>query len=254
MSQVPRRLYSSSMLAAVTIRHGTLLIGSVALAISCDACSPSAPSCTDQYGRGATGFTALDMSCSVIGSNLQCQAVATNKHELYVYCPMEQDVTQSAVWTAGDSSVVRMAAPGIFQAVGRGDTFVRAAWHTMNAYMLNSYMRPVSVFAGTPPLPTYEVFGSVYQKGQTPATGAITGAVIQILDGLVAGRTATSGVLPALLPGFLGPFGGPGYYRLLGVPPGTYRLRITRDGYVSQERDVIVTVGSPVADFQLEPI
>jgi hypothetical protein len=239
---------------ALTIRHGALLSGAAALVIGSGACGPTSPSCTDQYGRGATSFNALDVSCGAVASNLQCQAVASNKNDLYVYCPMQQDVTQSAVWTTDDSSVVRMVAPGTFQAVGTGDTVVQAAWLVMNSYQLNSSARPVSVFAGTPPFPTYEVSGSVYQKGQARASGAINGAVIQILDGLVAGRTATSGVPPPLLPGYLGPFGGAGYYRLLGVPPGTFRLRITKDGYVGQERDVTVTVGSPVADFQLEPI
>lgn len=230
-------------------RRGTLLIHAAAIIVSCGACSPTAPSCTDQYGRGATSVNSLDVSCSTVGTNLQCQAVASNRNNLYVYCPIEEDVTQAAAWTIGDPTVVRIVAPGIFQAVGSGRTFVRAAWQYMN-----SVMRPVAVFAGTPPLPTYEVFGSVYQKGQTIATGAINGATIEILNGLVAGLTATSGVPPPLLPGYLGPFGGPGYYRLLGVPPGTYRLRITKDGYVSQERDVTVTVGSPGADFQLEPM
>ena len=116
----------------------------------------------------------------------------------------------------------------------------------------------MSVFVGTPPLPTYEIAGGVYLKGQVSAPGspavAINGAVVQILDGLVAGRTAISGVPPALLPGYVGPFGGPGYYRLLGVPPGRYRLRITKDGYITQEQDVSVTGGSPVANVQLEPV
>jgi carboxypeptidase family protein len=229
-------------------RHGRWLIGAAMLVISCEGCGPTAPSCTDQFGRGATSFNGLDISCSVIGSALQCQAVATNKYDLYVYCPMQQDVTESAVWTTAGSSLIRMLAPGMFQAVGIGDSFVQASWQH-----LQSVMQPVSVFAGTPPLPTHEISGSVYLKGQTAGSGAIRGAMVQILDGLVAGRTATSGVPPPLLPGFLGPFGGPGYYRLLGVPPGNYRLRVTKDGYVSQERDVTVTL-STVADFQLEPV
>jgi hypothetical protein len=194
-------------------------------------------------------MNALEMSCGTIGSSLQCNAVASNKNDLYVYCPMQQDVTQSASWVIADPAIVRMVAPGTFAAAGIGDTFVRATWQG-----LGSTMRPVSVFTGTAPLPTYEIFGSVWQAGQTPTSSYIDGAVIQIMNGLVAGRTVTSGVPPPLPPGYLGPFGGKGYYRLLGVPPGTYRVRIAKDGYASQERDVtVVGPGSPVADFQLQP-
>jgi hypothetical protein len=78
--------------------------------------------------------------------------------------------------------------------------------------------------------------------------------VRHVLDGLVANHAATSGVPPSLLPGYLGPFGGAGYYRILGVPPGTYHLRISKNGYASQERTVTVTIGSPAADFQLSPL
>jgi uncharacterized membrane protein len=37
------------------------------------------------------------------------------------------------------------------------------------------------------------------------------------------------------------------------VPPGTYRLRISKEGYASQERSVTVEI-SNVADFQLTPL
>jgi hypothetical protein len=60
---------------------------------------------------------------------------------------------------------------------------------------------------------------------------------------------------PLGLPGYLGPFGGPGYYRLIGVPPGTYRLRCTKDGYATQESEVTLTgAGSRVVYFQLQPL
>jgi hypothetical protein len=228
---------------------GVLQIGVVALVISCSACSSAAPSCTDQYGRGSTSLSSLEISCSTIGSNLQYQAVASNQNELYVYCPMQQDVTPSADWMVADATIVKSIGPGSFAAVGPGDTFVRATWQS---HM--SSMRPVSVFTGTSPLPTDEIFGSVWQAGQTPATSSIDGAVIQILNGLIAGRMVTSGIPPPLPPGYLGSFGGKGYYRLLGIPPGIYRLRITKDGYVTQERDVtVVGPGSPLVDFQLQP-
>jgi hypothetical protein len=239
----------STSISAMSL-SGLLQVGAAALVIGCSACSFTGPSCTDQYGRGSTSLSSLDISCSTIGSNLQCQAVASNKNELYVYCPMQQDVTQSADWMVGDSSIAKNVGPGLFVAAGIGDTFVSATWRG-----LASNMRALSVFADTAPLPTYEIFGSVWQAGQTPTSSYIDGAVIQILNGLVAGRTATTGVPPPLPPGYLGPFGGKGYFRLLGVPPGTYRVRITKDGYASQERDVtVVGPGSPVVDFQLQPI
>jgi hypothetical protein len=174
--------------------------------------------------------------------------VASNQNELHEFCPVQQDVTPSAVWTAADSSIVTSVGPGIFAAGGVGDTFVRATWQS-----LTSPMRPVSVFAGTGPLPTYEIYGSVWQAGQVPASSYIDGATIQILSGLVAGRSVTSGVPPPLPPGYLGPLGGPGYYRLLGVPPGTYRVQIVKAGYVSQELDVTVVGPGPLVNFQLQP-
>ena len=223
-----------------------LRIAAAILVVSGSACGTTAPSCTDQYGRGDTQLNFLTAQCRTIGSQLQCQSVASI-NGLYVYCPMSRDVTLSTGWTVGDSGIVRLVASGVFEAAGIGNTFVRADWQK-----IESDMRPVSVFTSTPPLPTFEIFGSVYQAGKTVSTGAINGAVVQILDGLVAGRTSTSGVPPPLLPGYLGPFGGPGYYRLLGVPPGTYRMRITKDGYASQERDVtVVELGSLGVDFQL---
>ena len=235
------------MQMSMFLTRGTLLI--VAATLSCIGCSPDAPSCIDKYGRGAGGPSAVDISCQPIGPNLRCQAVATNRHDMYVYCPLDQDVTQSAEWMIADPSIVRSVEPGVFSAVGIGDTFVRAKWT-----YFTSWMQPVSVFTGTPPLPTSEIHGTVSRAGQTPATGFIDGAVIQILDGLIAGRMAISGTPPPLPPGYVGPLGGRGYYRLLGVPAGTYRLRITKDGYASQEREVTVNPpGGPSANFQLEP-
>jgi hypothetical protein len=139
----------------------------------------------------------------------------------------------------------------MFTAVGTGDTVAVATWQNMfTAYTAG---QPVSVFPNTPPLPTHEIFGLVWQAGSTPASSYIDGAVIQILDGLVAGRMATSGGPTPALPGYI-VFDGTGRYHLLGVPPGTYHLQATRSGYVSQQVTVTVTgQGSPEADFQLQP-
>lgn len=237
------------MRTRLRVRDVLMWLGPVPLVLSCGG-SPTAP-CTDQYGRGDTTFNEIKLSCATTASQLQCQAVA-DIGGLYVYCPMQQDVTQSAEWIVGDGSVVRTVTPGVFAAAATGHTFVHATWHGLDS---NDFGRtPVAVFPGTAPLPTYEVSGTVWLAGQTPSASPIGGAVIQILDGLIAGQMATSGVPPPLLPGYFGPTGGPGYYRILGVPSGTYHLRINKDGYASQDRTVIVSAGSPVADFQLLPM
>jgi hypothetical protein len=166
----------------------------------------------------------------------------------YNYCPAQVDVTASADWTSGDPAIVRSDGLGVFTAVGIGDTFVLAN------YGGPITMKPVTVFPNTPPLPTSDISGSVFQAGSTSGSSPIDGAAIQILDGLVAGRTATSGVPPPLLPGYLGPVGGRGFYRLLGVPAGTYHLQVTKSGYVSQQGTVtIVGQGTAILDFPLQP-
>ena len=221
----------------------------VMMCVNCGG-SPTAP-CTDQYGRGDTHLNEIKVSCVTVGSQLQCHALA-DIGGLYVYCPRQQDVTETATWIASDASIVRALTPGVFTAIGVGHTAVHAVWSGLDSD--DSARTPIAVFPGTAPLPTYEIFGSVWRDGQTPATSYIAGAVIEVLDGLIAGQSSTSGLPPPLLPGYLGPFGGPGYYRILGVPPGTYRLRISKNGYLSQERTVSVSTGDPLANFQLVPM
>jgi hypothetical protein len=222
------------------IRARVTVGGFAAFLVACGGENPSAPT---RYGPPI-----LIVSCTAGTSPLLCTA----RIECWGFpCAPEitaTDVTSQAVWESGDPSVARIIALGAVEAVGTGDTLVRAHWQHFDA------QRTVSVFPGTPPLPTHEIFGGVWEAGKTPATGAISGANIEVTSGLLAGRSVTSGVPPPLLPGFFGPFGGPGYYRILGVPPGTYRLRVRREGYITQERDVTVSNGSPLADFQLSPL
>jgi hypothetical protein len=135
--------------------------------------------------------------------------------------------------------------------VAVGDTVIRAKLPGTLG-VVGSAERPVSVFPGTPPLPTGEISGAVVEAGKTPFTGGISGALIEVLDGLIAGRTAKTGVPPELPPGFLGPFGGSEYYRILAVPPGRYHLHVSAQGFITEERVVSVLphLGS-VVDFEL---
>jgi hypothetical protein len=158
---------------------------------------------------------------------------------------MPREVTDIATWTSDDPAVVRAAGAGRFEAVAPGNTVVHARWD-YNAE------RTVAVFAGTIPLLTSEIVGTVYD-GPVPSTSAIDGALLEVLSGAIAGRRAVSGTTPALLPGFFGGTAAPGSYRILGVPPGVFRIRVSKDGYVPQERDVTATMlGFTGASFQLQ--
>jgi hypothetical protein len=198
-----------------------------------------------------TGYVGLRIICDRFGRNpLVCRA-ETYCAGLY-RCPDPKadgrDATGSATWTCDDDRVARVVGAGRVEAVGLGDTVIRARVPGLS----DEAFQTVSVFAGPVPLPTNEIFGSVWESGKTPGASYISGAIVEVLDGLIAGRTATSGTPPPLLPGYLGPFGGPGYYRVLGVPPGTYTLRVTAISYAPQNRVVEVPArGSPNADFQL---
>src|SRR5687768_15363007 len=170
------------------------------LLLACD--SPTAPDTR-------TGYMALRIVCDGSGNSpLVCKA------ETYCSgsyrCPNPEadgaDATQLAAWSSADSNIARVVGPGKLEASGTGDTVLRAEMSGVSG----PAVRTIAVFPGSAPLPTNEIFGSVWEQGKTPAAGAISGAVVEVLNGLVGGRTATSGVPPPLPPGFFGPFGGPG--------------------------------------------
>lgn len=198
-----------------------------------------------------TGFIGLRIACDGAGTApLICRA-ETYCSGLY-RCPDPsadgRDVTSSAVWASADTSVARITRPGVVEGTSIGSTVITASLVQPQSQAAQT----VGVFDGTVALPTNEIFGSVYEAGKTTGTGAIDGATVVIQNGLVAGKAAVSGVPPTLPPGFVGPLGGAGYYRLLGVPPGVYTIVVTKSGFASQSRSVTVLArGSPSADFPL---
>ena len=211
--------------------------------------SPASP-CTDQFGRGETALNQIQIACVPTATRLQCTAVASIGG-LYVYCPKQQDVTTAAEWAVADTTIARVVAPGLLDRIAPGHTTVRAVWQGIDSETFGRV--PIAVFPDTGPLRTYEITGLVTEAGKTPANGGISGAVAEVLDGLIAGSTGTTGVPPPLLPGYLGPFGGPNTFRILGVPPATYTVRVSKEGYIDQQRTVTVLNGSPNLDVQLTP-
>ena len=150
------------------------------------------------------------------------------------------DATSTSTWTSENPSIVRVVSAGIVEAVAPGDTVIRTS-HPL----AGDGSRSISVFPGTAPLATSVLAGSVVD-GSDPARPPLNGATVQILTGLVAGKTAVSGVPPPFLPGFWEPSPNfpAGSFDIFGVPQDTYRLRVAKAGYGTQERDVTALVGS----------
>jgi hypothetical protein len=139
--------------------------------------------------------------------------------------------------------------PGVIVAAGPGNTVVRAT-----SAGVSEGFQYVAVFTGTAPLPTFRLQGIVYE-GPTSNDGKIDGAIVEVIEGLIAGRTATSGAPPAVVPGFPAPGpAAPGLFIINGMPPGTVRLRVKKDGFVPVERDVTFTFagGPATVNFQLQ--
>lgn len=112
---------------------------------------------------------------------------------------------------------------------------LRVAWKETD-FFTTTYFIPIAVFAGTAPLETYEYEGTVYDGGGASRT-PLNGASVEILTGLVAGRQTISGSQPDFFPGATVPPAVPGHYAFFGVPSGTYRLRVSKPGFVTQEVD-----------------
>ena len=217
------------------------------LALGCGG-SPSSPTSPERYGSPSVTITCEPASSSATA----CRA--TVSCALYPCAPgTPADVTTASTWTVDNAHVVRIAGPGQLEAVASGDALVRATWSGAgSAYQTTTVgLRPVSVFPGTAPLPTYEIWGRVY-SGIPTARTPIDGATIEVLNGVVSGRTAISGAPPLLLPGFTQLPITPGMYRVLGVPrTETFRLRVIKDRLPSQERDVASTEFDSL-DFYLQ--
>ena len=225
--------------ARASIVAGSVGLVCLALGWGCGDSSPTGPT--------RNGVTSLTVACTPAATGpLRCRATVVCA-DGPCSASVPNDVTTDAVWTADDSTVLRVAAPGQLEGAGVGDTVTRASWRGVSG------QQTVSVFTVPQALPTTEIAGTVFESGKTATTGAIDGARVEFIGGLLAGKNATTGTPPTVVPGFNATTVGPGGFRILGVPPGGYRLRVSRTGYVTQERDVTVQAGGPAITFQLVP-
>lgn len=169
--------------------------------------------------------------CNVANVSLTCRAPINCDYSCAAGTP--SDVTQVAVWSVDDPSVARIAAPGVVVPVASGNTVLRVSW-TVPSGFTTAYFIPIAVFPGSAPLETYEYEGLIYDGG-APARTPLNGALVEVLDGLVAGRRTVSGAIPDFYPGATLPPAVAGHYAFFGIPSGTYRLRVSKAGFVTQE-------------------
>jgi hypothetical protein len=204
-------------------RLAALIVLSLGL-VSCDEGSPVGP---ERYGVPFLIVQCLPQSAVTLGCTARVSC------SLYPCRPnLPTDATRDATWTVQDPGILQGESPGRFSAVGIGHTVVEA-W-----FGSTSGRKSVSVFAGLPPQPTFEIRGHVYELGKSAAEGQIPGARVEVVEGLLQGTSVTTGEQPPLTPGFVDTPLSPGTFRLVSVPPGRYLLRISKPGYLSQDREV----------------
>jgi len=200
----------------------------VGLTLPAVACG-STPTAPERHG-----IPQVHLVCTVVSDTATvCRAPITC--ELYPCASgTPSDVTQVADWKTDDPSVATVVGPGIVTSAGVGNTVLRVAWKDTN--FTTTYFIPIAVFTGTAPLLTYEYEGTIYDGGGPPRT-PLNGALVEILTGLVAGRQTISGNQPDSFPGATIPPRTAGHYAFFGIPSGTYRLRVSKPGFVTQEVD-----------------
>lgn len=202
-----------------------LLVGLILPAVACGS-SPTEP---DRHGipQATIGCTVASDTTTVCRAPISCSLYPCASGT-----PL--DVTQAADWKTDDPTVATIVAPGIITSVGIGNTVLRVAY--TDAHFSTTYFIPIAVFTGTAPLETYEYEGLIYDGGGPPRT-PLNGALVEILTGLVTGRQTISGNQPDFFPGATVPPPIAGHYAFFGIPNGTYRLRVSKPGFVTQEVD-----------------
>ena len=191
------------------------------------ACGSSTPTSPERHGipqvfiRCATASNTLMACRAPVGCSLYGCVSGT-----------PSDVTASATWSVDNPSVATIVGLGLVQSASVGHTVLRVSW-TISTNYTSTYFIPIGVFPGTAPLETYEYEGLIFD-GAGPARTPLNGASVEILNGLPAGRSTISGSMPELFPGATAQ-ATPGHYAFFGIPNDTYRLRVSKPGYVPQE-------------------
>jgi hypothetical protein len=201
------------------------IVLSAALAVMIACRSTTAPSCTDQYGRGSDQPDTLNISCTTIDADMQCSAVATNTGGLYVYCPVTLSVTGQSAWKSSDVSVAAFTGspPGFLKVLTSGRIEVSATYG-----FLQGSAGTYAVAPGTTPERMIQV-SVIVEDSRTAAR--VPDVLIDIFPERGAEQTCMTNQFGGCLPFPL-------------VLSGTTRIKALKAGYVSIETSLPPPQGS----------
>lgn len=219
----------------------TFGLGAMLMAAGAGCSSPTAPDARQ-------GVLKLTVSCGGDGTvPLECRAVtscAANCSGPLVNGPV--DVSGQVQWLV-QGTAVRHVGSGRFASVEQGDATISASLPA--GYPGDAPPVPVGVFGTRHAVPTTTIAGRVGAGtvrdtpfGPQPVwERMLNGARVEIVDGLVAGRSYVTGERPIAPPGilFFFPRFGEGEFQFFGIPaPATYVLEIRAAGLPEARRTV----------------
>lgn len=197
----------------------------MAIPLAFSACrSTTSPTCTDP--RATNQATALNVTCSAVGSDLQCSAVATNSGELYVCREVSDNVTAQATWKSASPAVGAFlsAPPGLLKVLALGQVDVSATYG-----LLQSSATTYAVAPGTPPERMIQV-SVIVEDSRTGAR--VPDVLIEIFPDRGNSQTCVTNQFGSCLPFPL-------------VLRGATRVRASKSGYTP----IDMTLPAPDASF-----
>jgi Carboxypeptidase regulatory-like domain/Bacterial Ig-like domain (group 2) len=132
--------------------------------------------------------------------------------------PSSREVTGLARWSTSDASIATVNGVGFVTAHRRGEVSVRAVYSGADGFMIlqvvpggsRQYFRALSGFVR-----------------ESVGEAIIGGVTVAIVDGPNAGRSTVTGA--------------DGAYQLYDLTLGAFRVRFSKPGYVSAERNFLLT-------------
>jgi hypothetical protein len=203
-------------------------------AVSAACHGTTSPSCTDQEGRGSTAPTALEIkACAPDSTGIQCRAVATNRYDLYVYCPIDQDVTREATWISSDTNVGAFDAPGHLRVLSAGLVQVSAKYGFLQTAAL-----PRWLFAVTPGAVPQQIvrWGVLVEDSLTRKN--IQDALVQVQPSSGPMQTCRTNAIGACD---------------FTIVAGTVQVAISKDGYLSTQVSLSATIDDSEQVVYLTP-